>query len=198
MDYEKFENICKILGVTDAKTEISVMPSSTTTSGYQTGVQMNAVNKTANKNKKKENVMYRNPNQPKSLADAEQDKVEHLLGRLFSIRDKKETELREKFNMDNRVYPKTWGELRAWIKDGNRLAIHKDYDTQKDDVKLDRWGNSIGYLTFIDPSKSSDPEGYEAAAKKLYEASMQAEDIIIVHDPIAGLEALKTFESQTF
>lgn len=152
-----------------------------------------------NKNNKKGNTMYRDHDSyTPSLATLEIGKREYLTIRLDQIRDKKQTLLREKFGMNNPEGPKTFGELKKFIEEG-RLQINEKYTKKfKDETELDRWSSPLNYLTFVDPSIKRDEKGFEEASKALYDAYNLAMDMIMVHDPIAGHEALKNFESQQF
>lgn len=152
-----------------------------------------------NKNNKKGNTMYRDHDSyTPSLATLEIDKREHLLVRLEQIRDKKQTLLREKFGMNDPKGPQTFGELKKFIEEG-RLQVNEKYAKKfKDEVELDRWTNPFSYLTFVDPSIKRDEKGFEEALKALSDSHAATMDMIVIHDPIAGHEALKSFESQQF
>lgn len=149
--------------------------------------------------KQKGNTMYRDyDTSTPSLASIEVDKRNHLEMRLERMYELKIEELKKHFGMNGVEAPKTIGELKKFIAEG-RIQLHENVaKNYKDEYALDRWSNVFQYLVLTDPSIKKDEDGYIAAYAKLTKAYHDTQDIINIHDPIAGLEALKSFETQDF
>lgn len=120
----------------------------------------------------------------------EEKRLSYLGERLHSVTHDKRRELRIQFGLDSEETPRTPEEAVERIKAGRF--------TLKDKDQRHRYDNWFANLIWRDPKIESDQEGFDKAEKVLEKAHQDTYDTIMIHPADAGLEALKTFESQKF
>lgn len=118
-------------------------------------------------------------------------KRDYLVQRLDCANEKKNSDLRAMFNMDDDRAPMNFVELQDRLSKG--LFIIKDEDKEKEG----HWPflSPLTYVKWRDPSKPADEKGFEAALKDKYIEYVKAEDQIKIADPADGLKALQAFEA---
>lgn len=121
--------------------------------------------------------------------EAQQAK-DYLIKSLNQTMWNKRAEAEKTFNLDIQR-PATVGELREAIKNGFFVVPEKYED--KHDVYY--WSD---FITYQDPAKTPDPDGYKAALKQIDADASDVKDQIVVFGPEKGLEALNAFKAKTF
>lgn len=142
-----------------------------------------------NPGKRKKNMCY-DCDTPMTEA---QLKREHLTSRLYQEQETKYDELRRAFGLQDDPYPTSYADFLQRIKDGK-------YVISEESLKKNPYAgySYANVIRWRDPALKEDEDGFKAATKKLDAAYRDAEDIIVVFDEKAGLEALKAFEAKTF
>lgn len=108
------------------------------------------------------------------------------------VREKAST-FRTEFNLDSPDAPKTPGEFKQRIADG-KFTFIRGNEPMKDDERMP-YGYSE-YLTFRDPDKLPDREGYDTALVNLRNTKEDyAVKISVLQNPEDGLKILEDFKA---
>lgn len=120
----------------------------------------------------------------------------YLFDRVASAVSEKREDLRQTFGLKDDADPKTPKELVDRIMAG-QIVLPENAD------KPDVWDfvsvrSMLIQIRWRDPKKLEDKVGYEAAARKLKDASKATDDIIMTSDAPTGLKAFQEFQAATF
>lgn len=117
------------------------------------------------------------------------DQRKYLLNDLYRLRDAKVTEAHKAFHMEP-VGPLTISEMIEWVKTDN-FEMKKEYE------KYGVW-DFFHLVKWVDKVNKPDEEGYTKAKDAIDKAYKDAERVIKIKTPEAGLDALTAFETATF
>jgi hypothetical protein len=118
-----------------------------------------------------------------------------LLERAGEASYQKRNDLRKAFNLDDDANPTTLKDFFARIKDGKYTITSDEKELNRERWSLD---SVVEEITWRDPTRIEDEDGYEAASELLRNALNDVSDEIIVKTPEAGLESLRAFQAKTF
>lgn len=126
-----------------------------------------------------------------SPTPTDQRQRDYLISRLTDLEEQKTSEMYKFFRLDPVDAPRSFNEMMEKIKAGEityngRDKDYKHYNFSSMTCNL-RWAK-----------EPADHDGYNAAIKKMEDASTKTKDAIIIKSPEDGLKALEAFESQTF
>jgi len=121
---------------------------------------------------------------------------EYLTSRIQNVQyEKSSGDLRKAFYLDDDQAPATAKEALERIAAGKFVAPTEEQEKVMKEQYGYRW---YSHLTWRDPSKPADRDGYRKAVEALEEAATEARDVIKTGTEKEGLEALKAFQAQTF
>lgn len=139
----------------------------------------------------KESTMY------DTCVDVSEKSVQrsHLRDTASNFYHDHEKNLRKEFYLDDDQRPKTVKEMLQRIKDG--LFIAPD---EKEEERLSKnWGYSPWQnITWRDPSKTANRDGFNDAMKKMEDAYADLLDDIAILDPAEGLTKVRAFRDTKF
>lgn len=118
-----------------------------------------------------------------------------LLSRAQDASYEKRMELRKVFNLDDDANPTTLKDFFARIKDGKYIITSDEKELTRERWNLD---NVVEEITWRDPTRIEDEDGFEAASDLMNKALNDVSDEIIVKTPAEGLESLRAFQAKTF
>lgn len=119
----------------------------------------------------------------------------HLQNRLWSIYEDKKHQAMKDFGLLHDNPPHSWPDLLKRIEDKKFVLDEKDVnraDRQKD------WYGPFYGVTWKDPDKVEDQEGFDAWAEKLETARARVLDDTAILEPKEALDSLRAFETATF
>lgn len=191
--YEEYvKSMKQDLGCCEVKCEATAIPCASVFAGFawaNPAPTLGDILSIGMQPQKKEKNMYIEDKDPRTEAQQAKDYLIHSLNIELS---RKMQDAVYEFGIEQK-YPKTVGELRQAFKDGwLQLTIKED---TKDSKRIWSW---MDYVTFENPEKKRDEEGYDAAVKAAQKAASDVKDQIVVMGPEKGLEALNAFKAETF
>lgn len=119
----------------------------------------------------------------------EMTRISYLTQRLEDIEYKKLNELEKTFNLYDDPTPLNGKELVDRILAGKYILPEKAPERF--------YGYAQDQLTWRDPSKKRDTDGYRKAHDDLMNARIAAEDVVVIGTPADGLAAVQAFEKWT-
>jgi hypothetical protein len=119
---------------------------------------------------------------------------EYLNKRAYDVRNAKEIEASNYFNMGYQPYPKNGKELKEWFANG-RVVLSDDL---KDDEKFGWSRNAMDYIDFIDPDKKEDKKGFEETYSLIFKDYQKVKDTVNVLSAEEGLKAFNDFEAKVY
>lgn len=119
----------------------------------------------------------------------EQQRIGYLQGRIRDVSYTKTDELTKTFALLDDPTPTNGQELVERILAGK-------YVIPSNEKK--RYGYAQDQITWRDPAKKADREGYDKAFNALEDARTAANDIIMIGSPADGLAALQAFEKWVY
>lgn len=123
----------------------------------------------------------------------EQNRIDYLQGRVYSVFREKNHELERSFGLRDDGRPRTAKEIVERIQSGKFVL-----PTKKSSEDCDCDDCLTAAIRWRDPSVKEDEESYKKAFKMLESARTKVEDTIMLGEPKAGLEALQEFEARSF
>lgn len=128
-----------------------------------------------------------------STQSIDQQRIDHLLNRLSTVRRELDDKLQEQFYINDDPRPKTPEEYVKRIQAGEFQL--RDADGKDEYGNPHYYDNAYNYLIWR--KNKADWKGYRAAAAELEKARVTAKDIIMVKSADDGLKALQDFEAWT-
>lgn len=125
---------------------------------------------------------------------SEQKAQQYLLSSLEQATWDKHAEESKAFYM-NGTSPQTLGELREALKNG-WVTVSESHEDDEDDMDL--IFGAVSYISIGDPSKKSDPKGYDKARKLIKSDADEVRDQIMVMGSELGLKTLNEFKAKTY
>jgi hypothetical protein len=163
----------------------------TTTVAYPSPVPLDWVTANVPQNKEEGNNPMYCDNNTTNASTIEKDQRKYVLNELYRARDAKCTELHKAFHMEP-VGPTNLEEMVEWIK------ADKFEWTDKTGAKRSYLGDFFYATKWVDKANPPDVDGHAAASEKMNKAYKDAERVIKIKSPEAGLDALVAFEGATF